>query len=135
MRALAGEIADAAPTAGATTGRAATGAAGAPASGAAPAVGEPGAAGDGAASTGTDGGAICPIGTRRSTISTPFLPSVDGSFAAACWRIKSIASRILASRNSIFGIIMVLSLLVIRAVPVESLWNASPKAPTACPYW
>src|SRR6266702_1255169 len=116
MRAFAGEVADAATTAGATTGRAV---AGAPASGAAPAGEEPGAADVGAASTGTGGGAICPIGTRRSTISTPFLPSVEGSFAAACWRIKSIASRMLASRNSIFGIMMVLSLLVIRAVPVE----------------
>ena len=68
-------------------------------------------------------------------MSTPRLPSVDGSFAAACWRRKSIASRMLASRNSIFGMMMLLSLFVIRAVPPASRAKASLIGPTVWPYW
>ena len=58
-----------------------------------------------------------------------------GSFAAACCRRKSIASRMLASRNSIFGMMMVLSLFVIRAVPPASRAKASLIGPTVWPYW
>src|SRR5205823_10286139 len=40
---------------------------------------------------------------KRRTMSTPLRPSAPGSFSAACCRRNSIASRMLASRNSIFG--------------------------------
>src|SRR5438874_1555423 len=120
MRASAGEIAGAATIAGATIGLAGIGVAAGTAVGSIAALPPGEVAVTGAGSTGTGGGALCPIGTRRNTISTPFLPSVDGSFAADCWRTKSIASRMLASRNSIRGMMIEVSLLVILAVPVAS---------------
>ena len=92
--------------------------AGAPAGGpcaGAPATGEPAPVGGG--STGSEGCAICPRGTSRSTMLTP---CPEGSFSAACSRRKSIASRIVVSRNSMCGIMMLFSLLVICAVPRNS---------------
>src|SRR6266516_3180031 len=125
--------------AAATTGRATTGPAVIgvvpPAGAAAPAGGAAVAAAPAAGTTGTGGGATCPIGANRRTISTPFFPSVEGSFATACCRRKSIASRILASRNSTRGIMIVFSLVVIRAVPPASLAKASAYGLTAWPYW
>src|SRR5438876_3736794 len=113
------------PPAGAPAGAGAAGAAGAAA------TGEP--AGPAAGATGTGGGATCPSGVMRNTISTPFFPS-EGSFSTACSRRKSIASRTLASRNSTRGIMIVFSLFVIRAVPLASLPYASPNGPTVLPY-
>ena len=49
-----------------------------------------------------------------------FTPCPDGSFSAACSRRKSIASRIVVSRNSICGMMMLFILLVICAVPRTS---------------
>src|SRR2546421_8800687 len=72
---------------------------------------------------------------RRRTMSTPLRPSAPGSFSAACCRRNSIASRMLASRNSILGMMMLLSLVVIRAVPVASFANASVIGPTVSPYF
>src|SRR5262245_51126394 len=82
-------------------------------------------------STGVDGCATCPRGTRRSTM---FTPCPDGSFSVACSRRKSIASRIVVSRNSTCGMMMLFSLLVICAVPRVSiprplLSAAGPTAP------
>ena len=57
---------------------------------------------------------------KRKTMSTPLRPSTAGSLAAACCRRKSIASRMLASRNSIRGMMIVFSLAEIRAVPVAA---------------
>src|SRR6266576_6909041 len=131
----ASEVAAAATTGRATTGAVVTGVvppAGGP-PGAAVAAGAA-AAGAAAGATGTGGGATCPSGVVRKTISTPFFPSAAGSFSTACSRRKSIASRTLASRNSTRGIIIVFSLLVIRAVPAVSLANAAPRGATACPY-
>ena len=71
---------------------------------------------------------------KRRTISTPRRPSVVGSFAAACWRRKSIASRILASRNSMRGIMILSSLLRIRAVLLASRATAVSIGPTPVPY-
>src|SRR5947199_1099369 len=129
------EVAAAATTGRATTGAVVTGAvppAGAP-PGAVVAAGAA-AAGAPAGATGTGGGATCPSGTVRNTISTPFFPVEEGSFSAACSRRKSIASRTVASRNSIRGIMIVFSLLVIRAVPAVSLAKASPNGVTVWPY-
>ena len=115
-----GEIAGAATTAGAMIGGGAgMGAPAAPASGGGTAVVAT-AAGARAGCVAIGGGATEPEGVKRRTISTPLRPSGEGSFAAACWRRKSIASRILASRNSMRGITIVFSLLLIRAVPVVS---------------
>src|SRR5689334_17361251 len=66
-----------------------------------------------------------PIWFNRRTMSTPLRLSVELSLALACWRKKSIASRIVASRNSIRGMMMVLSLAEMRAVPLVSLAKAS----------
>src|SRR3954470_17627 len=71
----------------------------------------------------------------RKTMSTPLRPSAPGSFSAACCRRNSIASRMLASRNSILGMMIVFSLFVIRAVPVASFVNASVIGPTVSPYF
>src|SRR5438876_5588161 len=137
MRASAGESAAAATTGRATAGWAVTGPVpGAPgpvgaAGGPIGPGGEPAAAGDAAGPTGTGGGAIWPRGTVRKTISTPFF---SGSFSTACSRRKSIASRMLASRNSTRGIMMVFNLLVIRAVPPVSLAKPAPTGAVAMPY-
>src|SRR5437773_8770140 len=137
MRASAGESAAAATTGRATAGWAVTGPVpGAPgpvgaAGGPIGPGGEPAAAGDAAGPTGTGGGAIWPRGTVRKTISTPFF---SGSFSTACSRRKSIASRMLASRNSTRGIMIVFSLFVILAVPPASLAYASVTGPTVLPY-
>ena len=61
------------------------------------AAGEPAAAGGGAGTAGPTGGEISPRRRGRTTMFTPFSPSGDVSFAAACCRRKSIASRMLAS--------------------------------------
>src|ERR1043166_6986600 len=74
----------------------------------------------GAVSIGIVGGAIWPSGAKRKTISMPFLSPGFGSLAAACWRRKSIASRMLASRNSTRGIMIEFNFWVMRAVPVTS---------------
>src|SRR4029079_4861800 len=71
----------------------------------------------GSGATGTEGGAICPRGARRSTM---FTPCPDGSLSAACSRRNSIASRIVVSRNSMCGMMMLFILLVICAVPRTS---------------
>src|SRR5437870_13754762 len=135
MRASAGESAAAATTGRATAGWAVTGPVpGAPgpvgaAGGPIGPGGEPAAAGDAAGPTGTGGGAIWPRGTVRKTISTPFF---SGSVSTACSRRKSIAARLLASRNSTRGIMTVFSLLVSSAVLPVSLAKPTPTgaAPT-----
>src|SRR6266566_7226258 len=129
-------VAAAATTGRATTGPAVTGLVPPAAAGAAGGAAAGGAAAPGAAAgvTGTGGGATCPSGVMRNTISTPFFPSGEGSFSTACSRRKSIASRMLASRNSTRGIMIVFSLFVIRAVPLASLANAPVSCPTVSPY-
>src|SRR5439155_21953955 len=109
--------APAGPDTGATTGDAP----GLPAGGAAAPAGGTLPAGDalpvGGGATGIEDGAICPRGPSRSTM---FTPCPEGSFSAACSRRKSIASRMLVSRNSTCGMMIPFSLLLICAVPRNS---------------
>ena len=108
--------APAGPDTGATTGDAP----GLPAGGAAAPAGGAPPAGDAVpvgGATGIEGAATCPRGTSRNTM---FTPCPEGSFSAACSRRKSIASRMLVSRNSMCGMMMPFSLLVICAVPRNS---------------
>src|SRR5581483_7205528 len=89
----------------------------------------PGAAGAGG------GGAAWPRGHIRNTISTPLLPVPEVSFSSAWSRRKSIASRTVASRNSIRGMMMLFSLLLICAVPPKFLCAPMASAgSTVCPY-
>ena len=76
-----------------------------------------------------------PREVKRKTISTPLRPSVAGSFAAACCRRKSIASRMLASRNSIRGMMIVLSLLRDARRAGGIFWQGFVQRPDVCPYW
>src|SRR5439155_1895557 len=84
---------------------------------------------------GTEGGAICPRGTSRSTMFTPLWPSGPVSFSAACSRRTSIASRMVASRNSMCGMMILFSLLVIAAVPPNSRWLPTAAGAPAAPYF
>src|SRR5262245_34130465 len=89
---------------------------GAPARGGCP--GPAGGPPPGGGTTGAEAGATCPNGTRRNTM---FTPCPDGSFSAACSRRNSIASRMVVSRNSMCGMMMLFSLLVICAVQRVSI--------------
>src|SRR5262249_56377664 len=82
------------------------------------------------------GGVItrCTVTEGGNTILTPLFPSLAGSFSTACSRRKSIASRRVASRNSIRGIMIVFSLLVICAVPPKFLCAPMAAGTAVCPY-
>ena len=110
--------------------------AGAPVGGAPPpTAGEAAPSGSGGGPTGIEEGAICPSGTRRSTMFTPFCPSGPVSFSAACSLRTSTASRIVASRNSMCGRMMLLSFLLTSAVPATSLPAPAPAGAPVTPYF
>src|SRR6266545_562187 len=108
--------------------------AGAPAAAGAPGAVVVGGTGEPAGATGGGGAATWPSGTMRNTISTPLFPVPEVSFSSDCSRRKSIASRMVASRNSIRGIMMVFSLLVICAVPPRPFCDPIPTGSPAWPY-